>query len=437
MDTKPYLRQEILNLSEGSAPWAALSTEKATSIGMGKCRRVLFVCNPFWIGGPISWLRRACQYLPEHGWECKLVLPGTTRTYHADWNDWPCPLELLKPVYSGPRLVRSLANAIRSFDPNVVVGVALDVIPNAIRLLRRSNQLSFHYIDTLHNDNAVECERLRPHADVIDAVAVCSEGCGRRVRTQIPELASRVVRFWYPTPCDEQIKRERYASGPLRLVFLARLYQYPKRVLDLIPLCHGLVNADVDFRLTVVGDGPDRAAVEAGIRSIPGIGDRVQFLGWLSNSRALEVLRGQHILLQLSEFEGQPIAMLEGMGCGVVPVVSDITAHREIILPEQDGFLVPVGDISRFVETLLFLASDRGQLAVSAEAAWRKTLVTWHPSVAIAHLANLLCEVSHRPLPPQDGIASISYPATRMSQLGIPHALQGVKRWLLGQPVIW
>ena len=129
--------------------------------------------------------------------------------------------------------------------------------------------------------------------------------------------------------------------------------------------------------------------------------------------------------------------MLEGMGCGVVPVVSDITAHREIILPEQDGFLVPVGDISRFVETLLFLASDRGQLAVSAEAAWRKTLVTWHPSVAIAHLANLLCEVSHRPLPPQDGIASISYPATRMSQLGIPHALQGVKRWLLGQPVIW
>ena len=404
---------------------------------MGKHRRVLFVCNPFWIGGPITWLRRACQYLPEHGWECKLVLPGTTRTYHTDWKDWPCPLELLKPVYSGPGLVRSLANAIRSFDPDVVVGVALDVIPNAIRLLRRSNQLSVHYIDTLHNDIAVEWERLRSHADIIDAVAVCSEGCGRRVRTEIPELANRVVRFWYPTPCDEQIKRERYASGPLRLVFLARLYQYQKRVLDLIPLCSGLVNANVDFRLTVVGDGPDRAAVEAGIRSIPGLGDRVQFLGWLSNSRALEVLRGQHVLLLLSEFEGQPIVMLEGMGCGVVPVVTDITAHREIIVPGQDGFLVPVGDISRFVATLLLLASDRGQLAASAEAAWRKTLATWHSSVAIAHLANLLYEVSQRPLPPQDGIAPISYPATRMSQLGIPHALQGVKRWVLRQHVIW
>jgi glycosyltransferase involved in cell wall biosynthesis len=223
----------------------------------------------------------------------------------------------------------------------------------------------------------------------------------------------------------------------LRLVFLARLYQYQKRVLDLIPLCSGLVNANVDFRLTVVGDGPDRAAVEAGIRSIPGLGDRVQFLGWLSNSRALEVLRGQHVLLLLSEFEGQPIVMLEGMGCGVVPVVTDITAHREIIVPGQDGFLVPVGDISRFVATLLLLASDRGQLAASAEAAWRKTLATWHSSVAIAHLANLLYEVSQRPLPPQDGIAPISYPATRMSQLGIPHALQGVKRWVLRQHVIW
>jgi hypothetical protein len=120
-----------------------------------------------------------------------------------------------------------------------------------------------------------------------------------------------------------------------------------------------------------------------------------------------------------------------------VPVVTDITAHREIIVPEQNGFLVPVGDISRFVATLLFLASDRDQLAVLAEAAWRKTLATWHPSVAIAHLANLLYEVSHRPLPPQDGIAPISYPATRMSQLGIPHALQGVKRWLLRQDIIW
>lgn len=404
---------------------------------MNTNKRVLFVCHPYWVGGPVTWLRRVGQYLPQQGWECKLVLPGTIRALHGDWKDWPGPLETLRPAYSGPELVRSLANAIRSFAPAVVVGVALDAVPNAVRLLRRSNQGSFRYLDTLHNDNEAECERLRPHADVIDAVGVCSEGCGQRVRTQTPELADRVVRFWYPSPCDDQLHSQRYRLGPLRLVFLARMYQYQKRVLDLVPLCNAALKAKIDFRLTVLGDGPERAIVEAGIRALPGIGDRVEFLGWLANREALEVLHRQHVFLMLSEFEGQPIAMLEAMGSGVVPVVTDIPALREVIDHGNNGFLLPVGGSQQFATVLAHLAINRERLAHVAEAAWRRVRGRWEIGLAVSKLSGLLDDVVAGNCQPAVTLAPISYPASRMTELGVPHAVQGIKRRLLRQDVVF
>jgi len=400
-------------------------------------RKVLFVCNTFWIGGPITWLCRLCEQLPQHNWTCKLVLPGTTRPRPEHWNRWPCPVDLLKPVYSGPVLVRSLANAIRFFNPDVVVNVALDATPNAIRLLRCPPGPTVKYIDTLHSDSAPECERLRPHADIIDAVAVCGEGCNRRVRAQIPELAERVVQFWCPVPCDEKIDHARYASGPLRLVSLARLCQYPKRVLDLVPLCRRLADANVDFSLTVIGDGPDRAVVEAGIRSNPATRDRAQFLGWLPNSAALEILRRQHVILLLSEFEGQPIALLEAMGRGVVPVVTDITAHREVIVAGENGFMLPVGDVSQFAATLVCLAANRTRLAALGDAALRRVRSTWHPGVAVPRFVDLLEKIASRPVSSCGSVGPVSYPVSRMTQLGIPQAVQGMKRWLLRQDVIY
>lgn len=404
---------------------------------MNAKNRVLFTSNPYWIGGPITWLRRICQYLPEQGWECKLVLPGTTRTFHSEWKDWPGLVDILEPAYSGPGLVRILANAILSFDPAIVVGVALDGAPNAVRFLRGSNQGSFHYIDTLHNDNEVECERLRLHADVIDAVAVCSEGCGRRVRIQIPELSDRVVRFWYPAPCDEEIRRDRYTCGPLRLVFMARLCQFQKRVLDLVPLCNALVSANVDFRLTVIGDGPERAVLEAGIHSLPKIGRRVEFLGWLPNNRALEVLHAQHVFLMVSEFEGQPVAMLEAMGAGLVPVVTDIDALREVIQHSKNGFLLPVGGSQQFAAVLADLAGDRERLAHVAETAWRDVRGVWERGLAISRLSSLLDGVSSRPVHDATTVGPIAYPESRMTQLGVPHAVQSIKRRLLRQAVVF
>jgi glycosyltransferase involved in cell wall biosynthesis len=399
-------------------------------------KRVLFTCNPHWLGGPTTWLRRASEFLPKHGWACKLVLPGTHKQGGDDWSHWPSAIEVLKPAYSGPALVGALSRTIQEFDADVVLNVALDATPNAIRMLRLRRDLQVPHIDCLHNDNAFECERLRNHVDVISAVAVPSEGCAERIRTQIPELSDRVARFWCPAPCDASITRDA-ADGPLKLVYLGRLFQHGKRILDLVPVCAELVTRKVDFELTVIGDGPDRNALEVALRSVPGLPPRVRLMGWMANDKAVQLLKRQHVLIMLSDLEGQPIAMLEAMGSGVVPVVTDIAAFREVIEHRKNGFLVPVGDSHEFANTLAVLDGDRKRLAQVSEAAWAHIRGAWETGVAISKLSHLLDAVVSRPDCSGTDLNPISYPASRMTQLHVPHAVQGIKRRLLRQDVVF
>jgi glycosyltransferase involved in cell wall biosynthesis len=399
-------------------------------------KRVLFTCNPHWLGGPTTWLRRASEYLPKHGWTCKLVLPGTHKQRGDHWSRWPSSFEVLKPAYSGPALVGALSRAIEEFDADVVLNVALDAAPNAVRTLRLQRRLQIPYIDCLHSDNPVECERLRNHVDIISAVAVPSEGCAERVRAQIPQLSDRVARFWCPAPSDASIARDT-ADGPLKLVYLGRLFQHGKRILDIVPLSAELVRRNLDFELAVIGDGPERKALEVALRSVPGLAPRVRLMGWMANDKAVQLLKQQHVIVMFSDFEGQPIAMLEAMGSGVVPVVTDIPALREVIEHGKNGFLVPVGGSHEFADTLAGLDGDRKRLAQVSEAAWARIRGTWETGVAISKLSDLLDAVVSRPDRSGTNLSPISYPASRMTQLHVPHVVQGIKRRLLRQDVVF
>ncbi|MCK4305461.1 MAG: glycosyltransferase family 4 protein, partial [Candidatus Eisenbacteria sp.] len=77
---------------------------------------------------------------------------------------------------------------------------------------------------------------------------------------------------------------------------------------------------------------------------------RVIFRGSLAHPE--EVLRSCGIFLLASTAEGLPNALLEAMACGLVPVVSDLPAHRELISPGENGILVPPDDTAAWVRAL-------------------------------------------------------------------------------------
>ena len=67
------------------------------------------------------------------------------------------------------------------------------------------------------------------------------------------------------------------------------------------------------------GDGPDRNNVER-ILASEGSGVSVSLAGNIPNSEVQQRLQQFDVITLLSDYEGRPIALLEGVVCGFVPV---------------------------------------------------------------------------------------------------------------------
>ena len=74
------------------------------------------------------------------------------------------------------------------------------------------------------------------------------------------------------------------------------------------------------------------------------------------------------ISILFSEFEGMSISMLESMGQGCVPIVTDVSGSKETIAHGQTGFIVAVGDVGVMAETIADLDANRARLDTISDA---------------------------------------------------------------------
>jgi glycosyltransferase involved in cell wall biosynthesis len=101
-----------------------------------------------------------------------------------------------------------------------------------------------------------------------------------------------------------------------------------------------------DVTAVLVGDGPERAAVERLTHDL-GVGERVVFTGWRSDARAL--LSTFDALVLPSSYEGLPLVILEAMFAGVPVVATDVGSVSEAIRDGETGRTVPVDDLDLLV----------------------------------------------------------------------------------------
>ncbi len=123
-----------------------------------------------------------------------------------------------------------------------------------------------------------------------------------------------------------------------------------------------------EFRVTFVSRGPQLEAVQRLADQIlsPGIRQRVEFLGGISNSELVTLLRMAHIYVSVSLSDGTSISLLEALASGVFPVLSDIPQNREWVTPDRDnGILVPPDKPEKLARALtLALCDEQRRLRV-------------------------------------------------------------------------
>jgi glycosyltransferase involved in cell wall biosynthesis len=61
--------------------------------------------------------------------------------------------------------------------------------------------------------------------------------------------------------------------------------------------------------------------------------------GWLTRSRALELVSGLDIYVQTSRWEGMPVALIEAQVAGIPAVVTDVVGNRDVVVHGVTGFV--------------------------------------------------------------------------------------------------
>ena len=149
--------------------------------------------------------------------------------------------------------------------------------------------------------------------------------------------------------------------GPRRLLAMGRLH--PNK--DFPTLLRALARLPDDAHLSLAGEGPERAALEAQAREL-GIAPRVTFLGWRQDTGAL--LAGAEMLVVPSRIEPLGNVVLEGFSAARPVIATAADGPREVIEHGRTGLLVPVGDDAALAEAIATLLRDPARAAALAAA---------------------------------------------------------------------
>jgi len=114
--------------------------------------------------------------------------------------------------------------------------------------------------------------------------------------------------------------------------------------------------------LEIAGAGDYRKELEALAHSLD-LGDRVRFLGRISEAEKLSLLRRSWALVFASPKEGWGITNLEAAACGTPVVASNSPGIRESVRDGVTGFLVPHGDTTAMAAAMRRVAESRDLVA--------------------------------------------------------------------------
>ena len=98
-----------------------------------------------------------------------------------------------------------------------------------------------------------------------------------------------------------------------------------------------------ETKFLIAGDGTERKSLEREVESL-NINSSVKFLGRVPHEEMPKLLSQADIYVSTSLHDGTSVSLLEAMGSGAFPIVTDIPANREWIITGQNGFLVPVDE---------------------------------------------------------------------------------------------
>jgi glycosyltransferase involved in cell wall biosynthesis len=216
-------------------------------------------------------------------------------------------------------------------------------------IFREANLLAAGYVWTMES-LAVRLYRSRRIPFVVGSPSTHQELLGRGFRAEdVP-----VVHYGV----DQRVHRPTgVPRSPRPMIgYFGRLKQY-KSVDHLLRALPAVLAQVPDLRVAIVGEGDDRERLE-GIAKSEGLGHAVEFTGFVTEERKVELLQQIWFKVMTSAKEGWGLTVLEANACGTTVLASNVPGLRDAVKDGETGMLYEYGNIPELSEKILRLLSD-------------------------------------------------------------------------------
>jgi 1,2-diacylglycerol 3-alpha-glucosyltransferase len=191
-----------------------------------------------------------------------------------------------------------------------------------------------HYIPFETRTTRYAAEALtRGFADLTDAVVVPNAAMAARLRelgvvTRVEIVPSGIALAHFGSGRrDERLRERAGADEKTRLLlFVSRLAR--EKNVDL--LLHALALAPRDLRLAIVGDGPERGALER-LAEECGVADRTRFLGTIDREALPHLYASADAFVFPSTTETQGLVQAEALAAGALVIAADAPSNRDVL----------------------------------------------------------------------------------------------------------
>ncbi|MFN7923941.1 MAG: glycosyltransferase [Bryobacteraceae bacterium] len=211
-----------------------------------------------------------------------------------------------------------------------------------------------------------------------------------------PDQPAHVIPFFTSVLTASQVERGRAAAErrsvqpgrPLEALFLGRLSE-AKNVDVLLRAIARLRSRGIEMRARILGDGPRAGSLRI-LAAELGVTDLVTFAGGVGYDEVLDALEQADILTLVSESEGWPKALAEGMAYGLVCIGSNRGFVPEM-LSQGRGIVVEPRNVDSLADAL-------GEIALHPEryADMRAKAIAWSRDYCLEALREALRELMIR-----------------------------------------
>jgi colanic acid/amylovoran biosynthesis glycosyltransferase len=189
-----------------------------------------------------------------------------------------------------------------------------------------------------------------------------------------------------PLGVDPEVFQPRHTeTGTFQALCVGRLIPRKGQAI-LVAATAKLLERGRSVHLNLVGDGPDREALESAATQL-NIRKNVAFHGWVNQGRIREFLERADVFVLPSFAEGVPVSLMEAMAMEIPCISTSIAGIPELIQSGEEGILVPASDSELLAAAMEKLIEDPEFRLRLGSGGRRKVISDYNLRVNVGRLA--------------------------------------------------